>query len=52
MKMSHKEDLKPQTSYSVRTSQAVLQYGVGAMVNFPEQILVTAKPEEWCQERE
>ena len=51
MKMSHKEDLKPQNSYSVRRSQAVLQYGVGAMVNFPEQILVTAKPEEWHQEK-
>ena len=45
--MSNKEDLKPEINYSVRASQAVLQYGAGAMVNFPEQVLVTAKPEEW-----
>lgn len=45
--MSNKEDLKPEINYSVRASQAVLQYGAGAMVNFPEQVLVTAKPEMW-----
>ena len=34
-------------SYSVRATQAVLQYGVGAMVDFQEQTLVTAAPETW-----
>ena len=34
-------------AYSVRATQAVLQYGVGAMVDFPEQTLVTAAPETW-----
>ena len=35
------------TSHSVRASQAVLQYGVGAMVDFPSQTLMTAAPEYW-----
>ena len=34
-------------AYSVRASQAVLQYGVGAMVDFPDQTLMTAAPELW-----
>lgn len=34
-------------NYSVRTSQAVLQYGVGAMVDFKDQTLMTAAPEYW-----
>ena len=34
-------------SHSVRAAQAVLQYGVGAMVNFPDQTLMTAAPEYW-----
>ncbi len=34
-------------TYSVRAAQAVLQYGVGAMVDFPDQTLVTAAPEYW-----
>lgn len=33
--------------YSVRSAQAILQYGVGAMVDFPEQTLMTAAPEYW-----
>lgn len=37
-------------NHSVRASQAVLQYGVGAMVDFPDQTLMTAAPEYW-QER-
>ena len=37
------------TSHSVRRSQAVLQYGVGAMIDFPSQVLMTALPEEWKQ---
>lgn len=34
-------------THSVRAAQAVLQYGVGAMVDFPDQTLVTANPEIW-----
>lgn len=34
-------------THSVRAAQAVLQYGVGAMVDFPDQSLVTAAPEYW-----
>ena len=41
-----KEDLNPIT-HSVRAAQAVLQYGVGAMVDFPDQTLVTSAPEYW-----
>lgn len=36
-----------QITHSVRRSQAVLQYGVGAMIDFPSQVLMTALPEEW-----
>lgn len=38
--------LNPVT-HAVRASQAVLQYGVGAMVDFPSQTLMTAAPEQW-----
>lgn len=45
-------------SHSVRVGSAVLQYGVGAMVDFPDQTLMTAAPEYWktgiipiCDER-
>ena len=41
-----KVDLNTVT-HSVRAAQAVLQYGVGAMVDFPDQTLVTAAP-EYC----
>ncbi|MCR3922071.1 MAG: DUF1998 domain-containing protein, partial [Firmicutes bacterium] len=34
-------------THSVRASQAVLQYGVGAMVDFPDQTLITTAPEYW-----
>ena len=34
-------------THSVRAMQAVLQYGVGAMVDFPDQTLVTMAPEFW-----
>ena len=34
-------------THSVRAAQAVLQYGVGAMVDFPDQTLVTSSPEYW-----
>ena len=43
---SSKVRLNPIT-HEVRASQAVLQYGVGAMVDFPEQTLMTAAPEYW-----
>ena len=36
-----------EVTHSVRAAQAVLQYGVGAMVDFPDQTLVTAAPEYW-----
>ena len=39
----------PQQTHSVRTAQAVLQYGAGAMVDFPDQTLVTAAPELWSK---
>ena len=35
-------------NYSVRAAQAVLQYGVGAMVDFKDQTLMTAAPEYWA----
>lgn len=38
-------------SHAVRASQAVLQYGVGAMVDFPDQTLMTAAPESWTSEQ-
>ena len=44
----HKEPLNG-IAYSVRASQAVLQYGVGAMVDFPDQTLMTAAPEIWAE---
>lgn len=41
-----KENLNNIT-HAVRASQAVLQYGVGAMIDFPDQTLMTAAPEYW-----
>ncbi len=37
-------------THSVRASQAILQYGVGAMVDFPNQTLMTAAPEYWQEQ--
>lgn len=34
-------------THTIRSSQAILQYGVGAMVDFPDQTLMTAAPEYW-----
>ncbi|PLR81624.1 hypothetical protein CVD25_20865 [Bacillus canaveralius] len=34
-------------THSIRSAQAILQYGVGAMVDFPDQTLMTAAPEFW-----
>lgn len=42
-----KTRLKNKIAYSVRASQAVLQYGVGAMVDFRDRTLMTAAPEYW-----
>ena len=42
-----KSRLKNKIAYSVRASQAVLQYGVGAMVDFRDRTLMTAAPEYW-----
>ena len=39
-----------QYTHAVRASQAVLQYGVGAMVDFPNQTLMTAAPEYWKEQ--
>ena len=46
-------DKKPldEITHSVRAVQAVMQYGVGAMVDFPDQTLVTAAPEYWTSKR-
>ena len=45
-KIKEKIDLN-RVTHSVRAAQAVLQYGVGAMVDFPDQTLVTSAPEYW-----
>lgn len=39
-------------SHSVRAAQIVLQYGVGAMLDFPDQTLMTAAPEFWEESTE
>lgn len=44
--VKEKVDLN-RVTHSVRAAQAVLQYGVGAMVDFPDQTLITAAPEYW-----
>lgn len=46
IKVKEKVELNKVT-HSVRAAQAVLQYGVGAMIDFPDQTLVTAAPEYW-----
>lgn len=38
--------------YSVRASQAIVQYSVGSMVDFPEQTLMLAAPEQWEESTE
>lgn len=48
MKAAKKEYLNSVT-HSVRAAQAVLQYGIGAMVDFPDQTLMTAAPEYWAE---
>lgn len=48
LKKARREQLNKIT-HSVRASQAVLQYGVGAMVDFKDQTLMTAAPEYWSE---
>lgn len=36
-------------THSVRAAQAVLQYSIGAMVDFPDQTLITTAPETWSE---
>ena len=47
--MSNIKDCRPidpiMPTHNVRRSQVVLQYGVGAMIDFPSQVLMTALPE-------
>ncbi len=38
-----------EVTHSVRSSQAVMQYGPGAMIDFPDQTLMTAAPEYWSE---
>lgn len=45
-----KKELLNSVTHSVRAAQAVLQYGVGAMVDFPDQTLMTAAPEYWKEQ--
>ncbi|AFL98996.1 protein of unknown function (DUF1998) [Desulfitobacterium dehalogenans ATCC 51507] len=40
---------KGKVTHNVRAAQAILQYGVGAMVDFPDQTLMTAAPEYWSE---
>lgn len=47
-KIEFKRDV---VGHSVRAAQSILQYGVGAMVDFPDQTLMTAAPETWGEKR-
>jgi len=38
-----------EVTHSLRSSQAVMQYGPGAMIDFPDQTLMTAAPEYWAE---
>jgi hypothetical protein len=51
MKQIKKVELN-RITHSVRATQAVLQYGVGAMVEFPDQTLITTTPEYWSETRQ
>ena len=46
-----KLDFRDVAGHSVRAAQAILQYGVGSMVDFPDQTLMTAAPETWGEKR-
>ena len=47
---SFKRSRLDRIKHSVRGSQAVLQYGVGAMVDFEDQVLMTADSQYWAPE--
>lgn len=34
--------------YTTRATQSIMQYGVGSMIDFPDQTLMTAAPEFWA----
>lgn len=34
-------------THSIRANQLIYQFGVGAMINFPDQVLMCAAPEYW-----
>ena len=34
-------------THTIRAAQTVLQYGIGAMIDFPDQTLMTAAPDYW-----
>lgn len=42
--MDFKREYLDRITHTVRASQAVLQYGVGAMVDFPSQALCISLP--------
>lgn len=45
-----KVDLNPVT-HTIRAAQTVHQYGVGALINFPDQTLMMAQPKSWTEKR-
>lgn len=47
--MNIPDDNKPldKNTHSVRASQLIHQFGVGAMIHFPDQVLMSAAPEYW-----
>lgn len=45
-----KEHITNEVEYCVRASQAAVQYGPGAMVDFKDQTLMTAAPSRWRQQ--
>ncbi len=50
--MDFKKRILNKDTHSVRASQIVIQYGVGAMLDFPDQTLMTAAPEYWSEATE
>ena len=45
-----KEHITNEVEYCVRASQAAVQYGPGAMVDFKDQTLMTAAPSRWREQ--
>ena len=50
MKFNDYEEKLNKVNYSIRSSQAVYQYGPGGMVDFKDQTLMTAAPDFWPEE--